>query len=96
VKTSELAAGSRPGMHNPAYDFNDEAIPAGTSYWGTSRRNRTRGLTLLPLLRRFDAVFDEKLRRDDLRFEVHAGKRVAAGIAGDEAASVSFVYNIWH
>jgi hypothetical protein len=40
---------------------------------GTSRRNRTRGLTLLPLLRRFHAVFGGKLRRDDLRFEVHAG-----------------------
>ena len=40
---------------------------------GTSRRNRTRGLKLLPLLRHFHAVFGGKLRRDDLRFEVHAG-----------------------
>ncbi|HEY2137144.1 MAG TPA: M20 aminoacylase family protein [Xanthobacteraceae bacterium] len=25
--------GSTAGLHNPAYDFNDEAIPVGTSYW---------------------------------------------------------------
>jgi amidohydrolase len=25
--------GSSAGLHHPAYDFNDEAIPAGTSYW---------------------------------------------------------------
>jgi amidohydrolase len=25
--------GDSAGLHNPAYDFNDEAIPAGTSYW---------------------------------------------------------------
>ena len=25
--------GDTAGLHNPAYDFNDEAIPTGTSYW---------------------------------------------------------------
>jgi amidohydrolase len=25
--------GNSAGLHNPAYDFNDEAIPVGTSYW---------------------------------------------------------------
>ena len=25
--------GDSAGLHNPAYDFNDEAIPFGTSYW---------------------------------------------------------------
>jgi amidohydrolase len=25
--------GDSAGLHNPAYDFNDEAIPAGASYW---------------------------------------------------------------
>jgi hippurate hydrolase len=25
--------GASAGLHHPAYDFNDEAIPSGTSYW---------------------------------------------------------------
>ena len=25
--------GDSAGLHNPAYDFNDEVIPLGTSYW---------------------------------------------------------------
>jgi amidohydrolase len=25
--------GDTPGLHHPAYDFNDEVIPVGTSYW---------------------------------------------------------------
>jgi metal-dependent amidase/aminoacylase/carboxypeptidase family protein len=25
--------GKTAGLHHPAYDFNDEAIPVGTSYW---------------------------------------------------------------
>jgi hippurate hydrolase len=25
--------GPTPGLHHPAYDFNDEAIPYGVSYW---------------------------------------------------------------
>jgi len=25
--------GDSAGLHNPSYDFNDEAIPVGTSYW---------------------------------------------------------------
>ena len=25
--------GATAGLHHPSYDFNDEAIPYGTSYW---------------------------------------------------------------
>ncbi len=25
--------GDTAGLHNPAYDFNDDAIPVGASYW---------------------------------------------------------------
>ena len=25
--------GESAGLHNPSYDFNDEAIPYGASYW---------------------------------------------------------------
>jgi metal-dependent amidase/aminoacylase/carboxypeptidase family protein len=25
--------GDSAGLHHPAYDFNDEVIPVGTSYW---------------------------------------------------------------
>jgi metal-dependent amidase/aminoacylase/carboxypeptidase family protein len=25
--------GDSTGLHHPAYDFNDEVIPIGTSYW---------------------------------------------------------------
>jgi hippurate hydrolase len=28
-----LGNGDSAGLHHPAYDFNDEAIPAGTSFW---------------------------------------------------------------
>jgi amidohydrolase len=28
-----IGNGDSAGLHNPAYDFNDEAIPLGTSYW---------------------------------------------------------------
>ena len=28
-----MGTGPGAGLHNPAYDFNDEAIPAGVSYW---------------------------------------------------------------
>jgi amidohydrolase len=28
-----LGNGDTAGLHNPAYDFNDEAIPYGASYW---------------------------------------------------------------
>ena len=28
-----LGNGDSAGLHHPAYDFNDEAIPLGTSYW---------------------------------------------------------------
>jgi hippurate hydrolase len=29
-----MGTGPGPGLHHPAYDFNDAAIPAGISYWG--------------------------------------------------------------
>ena len=28
-----IGNGDSPGLHHPAYDFNDEAIPSGASYW---------------------------------------------------------------
>jgi metal-dependent amidase/aminoacylase/carboxypeptidase family protein len=28
-----MGNGDSAGLHHPAYDFNDEAIPVGTSYW---------------------------------------------------------------
>ena len=28
-----LGNGETAGLHHPAYDFNDEAIPYGVSYW---------------------------------------------------------------
>jgi metal-dependent amidase/aminoacylase/carboxypeptidase family protein len=28
-----MGNGDTAGLHHPAYDFNDEAIPIGTSYW---------------------------------------------------------------
>jgi hippurate hydrolase len=28
-----IGNGDSPGLHHPAYDFNDEAIPFGASYW---------------------------------------------------------------
>jgi hippurate hydrolase len=28
-----IGNGDSAGLHHPAYDFNDETIPAGTSYW---------------------------------------------------------------
>jgi metal-dependent amidase/aminoacylase/carboxypeptidase family protein len=28
-----IGNGDSAGLHHPAYDFNDEVIPAGTSYW---------------------------------------------------------------
>jgi hippurate hydrolase len=28
-----MGNGDTAGLHNPGYDFNDEAIPVGTSYW---------------------------------------------------------------
>ena len=28
-----IGNGNTAGVHHPAYDFNDDAIPAGCSYW---------------------------------------------------------------
>ncbi|MNF19095.1 N-acetyldiaminopimelate deacetylase [compost metagenome] len=28
-----IGNGETAGLHNPAYDFNDEVIPYGVSYW---------------------------------------------------------------
>jgi metal-dependent amidase/aminoacylase/carboxypeptidase family protein len=30
-----LGVGATANLHHPAYDFNDEAIPYGISYWVT-------------------------------------------------------------
>ena len=29
----QIGNGDTPDVHHPKYDFNDEAIPAGASYW---------------------------------------------------------------
>ena len=29
-----MGIGPGAGLHNPAYNFNDEAIPSGVSFWG--------------------------------------------------------------
>jgi hippurate hydrolase len=29
-----IGNGDTAGLHHPAYDFNDDVIPAGVSYWG--------------------------------------------------------------
>jgi hippurate hydrolase len=29
----QIGAGEGASLHHPAYDFNDEIIPAGASYW---------------------------------------------------------------
>ena len=29
-----MGNGDSAGLHHPAYNFNDEAIPVGVSYWG--------------------------------------------------------------
>ena len=35
--------GDSAGLHHPAYDFNDEAIPVGTSYWVRLAESALRG-----------------------------------------------------
>ena len=37
--------GDSAGLHHPAYDFNDEVIPVGTSYWVRLVETALRGLT---------------------------------------------------
>ncbi len=32
-RQANVASGDTAGLHHPRYDFNDEAIPYGTSYW---------------------------------------------------------------
>jgi metal-dependent amidase/aminoacylase/carboxypeptidase family protein len=34
-----LGNGDTAGLHNPAYDFNDEIIPSGISYWVEAGRD---------------------------------------------------------
>jgi hippurate hydrolase len=36
----QLGIGAGPGLHNPGYDFNDEIIPTGCSYWVTLAEQR--------------------------------------------------------
>ncbi len=54
-----IGNGVGPGLHNPGYNFNDDAIPFGVSYWVKLAETRHAGLsqsagreTLLPLRRR--------------------------------------------
>jgi hippurate hydrolase len=35
--------GDSAGLHHPAYNFNDEAIPTGTSYWVRLAESALRG-----------------------------------------------------
>jgi hippurate hydrolase len=35
VGSAPVAVPTRPNVHNPHYDFNDDALPIGTSYWVT-------------------------------------------------------------
>ncbi|MGR3494316.1 M20 aminoacylase family protein [Citreimonas sp.] len=39
----QLGTGDGPGLHHPEYDFNDEVIPTGCSYWVTLAESRLRG-----------------------------------------------------
>jgi metal-dependent amidase/aminoacylase/carboxypeptidase family protein len=39
-----IGNGDTPGLHNPAYDFNDEVIPHGVSYWVRAGGDRSGGL----------------------------------------------------
>ncbi|MBM7066032.1 M20 aminoacylase family protein [Actibacterium sp. 188UL27-1] len=36
----QLGVGDGPGLHHPEYDFNDEVIPIGCSYWVTLAESR--------------------------------------------------------
>lgn len=36
----QLGIGQGPGLHHPQYDFNDDAIPTGCSYWVTLAEQR--------------------------------------------------------
>ena len=36
--------GDSAGLHHPAYDFNDDVIPLGTSYWVRLAERRARRL----------------------------------------------------
>ncbi|MCA0400170.1 MAG: M20 family metallopeptidase [Proteobacteria bacterium] len=38
-----IGNGASAGLHNPAYDFNDEIIPAGIQYWSRLAETRTVG-----------------------------------------------------
>ena len=36
----QIGNGDTPDVHHPKYDFNDEAISAGASYWAESLKSR--------------------------------------------------------
>jgi hippurate hydrolase len=38
-----IGNGDTAGLHNPAYDFNDDIIPAGISYWTQLTETRLAG-----------------------------------------------------
>ncbi len=42
-----IGNGDSAGLHHPAYNFNDEVIPVGTSYWVKLVETALRGLTRL-------------------------------------------------
>ena len=56
-----IGNGNSAQLQNPAYDFNDEAIPAGTSYWVRLAETALAGDAFQPLLRHFHAVLGRKL-----------------------------------
>ena len=40
-----IGNGDTANLHHPAYDFNDEVIPHGVSYWVQAGRDRAGGLS---------------------------------------------------
>ena len=43
-----IGNGDSAGLHHPAYDFNDEVIPVGTSYWVKLVETAMPGVTVVP------------------------------------------------
>ena len=56
--------GDSAGLHHPAYDFNDEAIPVGTSYWVRLAETALAGYAIAPQrLLRLDPIVGRHFRR---------------------------------
>ena len=67
-----IGNGDSAGLHHPAYNFNDEVIPFGTSYWVKLVETALRGLTfgdgtglLRRSRRRFSAVTGGSAQRTE-------------------------------